>query len=232
MRAALPRSEYYGGSVPSAPSAGVAPIPARPPGRRLRRGTRADGSRVHCRPVHGLGIRLCPCGIVTVTAAGHSPWPPDPGSGDPARSSPPVMRGGYAPPSSPYPPDLSWRSFKRRNAAGSSRIPSRLAHRARPIRQCQADATLSRLLPPSPATPGSGCLQLHPTAATARRWTVSHLHPQRQRLVAHPDDHQDGSCDDDQGFQLAAAFDDPPVPFPQESLGAWRPRRRLRRAGL
>jgi len=29
---------------------------------------------------------------------------------------------------------------------------------------------LSRLLPPSPATPGSGCLQLHPAATTAKRW--------------------------------------------------------------
>ena len=68
-------------------------------------------------------------------------------------------------------------AVKRRNNTGFSRIPSRLAHRARPIRQCQADATLSRLLPPSPATPGSGCLQLHPAAATAGRWTVFHLHP-------------------------------------------------------
>jgi hypothetical protein len=58
-------------------------------------------------------------------------------------------------------------SLKRRNDTGSSRIPSRLAHRARPIRQSQADPTSSRLLPPSPATPGSGCLQLHPTATTA-----------------------------------------------------------------
>ena len=72
------------------------------------------------------------------------------------------MRGGCAPLTSPYPPGLSWRHLKRRNDTGSSRIPSRLAHRARPIRQCQADATLSRLLPPSPAIPGSGCLQLRP----------------------------------------------------------------------
>jgi hypothetical protein len=187
MCAALPRSKYYGGSVPSAPSAGVAPIPAQPAGRRPWRGTHADGSRVHCRPVNGLGTQLCPCGIATATAAANSPWPPDPGSGNPARSSPPIMRSGCAPPSSPYPPDLSWRSFKRRNAAGFSRIPSRLAHRARPVRQYRADATLSRLLPPSPATPGSGCLQLHPTAATARRWAVFHLHPQRQRLAAHPE---------------------------------------------
>src|SRR5487761_1786063 len=59
--------------------------------------------------------------------------------------------------------------LKRRNAAGFSRIPSRLAHRARPIRQYRDDATLSRLLPPSPPTRGEGCLQLHPAAATAGR---------------------------------------------------------------
>ena len=29
---------------------------------------------------------------------------------------------------------------------------------------------MSRLLPPSPATPGCGCLQLHPTATTAGQW--------------------------------------------------------------
>jgi len=34
MYAAFPRSEYYGGSAPPAPSAGVAPIPARLPGRK------------------------------------------------------------------------------------------------------------------------------------------------------------------------------------------------------
>ena len=96
-----------------------------------------------------------------------------------------MMRGGCAPQTSPYPPGLSWRHLKRRNDTGSSRIPSRLAHRARPIRQCQADAALSRLLPPSPAIPGSGCLQLQPAAATASRWTVSHLHQVRQRLAAH-----------------------------------------------
>ena len=35
---------------------------------------------------------------------------------------------------------------------------------------------MSRLLPPSPPTRSSGCLQLHPTATTAGKWTVSHLH--------------------------------------------------------
>src|SRR5436305_11861314 len=41
----------------------------------------------------------------------------------------------------------------------------------------ETDATSSRLLPPSPATPGSGCLQLHFAATTTKKWTVSHLHP-------------------------------------------------------
>jgi hypothetical protein len=88
----------------------------------------------------------------------------------PGQEFPPVMRDGDAPLPSPYPPDLSWFHFKRRNVTGSSRIPSRLAHHARPVRQCRADVTLSRLLPPSPPIHGSGCLQLHPAAATARRW--------------------------------------------------------------
>ena len=44
---------------------------------------------------------------------------------------------------------------------------------------------MSRLLLPFPPTRGSGCLQLHPTATTAGRWTVSHLHSGKQRLVAH-----------------------------------------------
>jgi hypothetical protein len=97
----------------------------------------------------------------------------------------PYEKGRYAPPSSPYPPGLSWRDVKRRNATGSSRIPSRLAHHARPIRQYQADVTSSRLLPPSPATPGSGCLQLHPAATTARQWRSLTSIREQQRLTAH-----------------------------------------------
>ena len=65
MCAAFPHSEYYGGSAPPAPSAGVAPIPVRPPWQEGGRGTRADGSHVHCRPVDGLGTRLYPCGLAS-----------------------------------------------------------------------------------------------------------------------------------------------------------------------
>src|SRR5664279_2573012 len=64
-----------------------------------------------------------------------SPWPPHPSEQYRARSSPPRTAGGCAPRTSPYPPGWSWRCFKRRKDTGSLRIPSRLAHRARPFRQ-------------------------------------------------------------------------------------------------
>src|SRR5262249_54594848 len=41
--------------------------PRTPPRRDGTQGTHADGSHVHCRPVDGLGPRLSPCGIATVT---------------------------------------------------------------------------------------------------------------------------------------------------------------------
>ena len=47
MHAAFPRSEYYGGSAPPAPSAGVAPIPPAPR-PDAERGSHTDGSHVHC----------------------------------------------------------------------------------------------------------------------------------------------------------------------------------------
>jgi hypothetical protein len=144
--------------------------PPRPTGSRTTRGTTTDGSHVHGCSVDGLGPRLYPCGIATTVLHRRSPsWPLNPGGSDPVRSSPPVMKDGYAPRTSPYPPGLSWRRFKRRNIGTDfSRRPSRLAHQARSLRQCKAVLTLSRLLPPSPPTRGSGCLQLHPTATAAR----------------------------------------------------------------
>jgi len=82
--AAFPRSEYYGGSAPPAPSAGVAPIPTPIPLGEGKWGTYADGSHVHCCPVDGLGTRLYPCGIATATAVANSPWPPGSDFRDPA----------------------------------------------------------------------------------------------------------------------------------------------------
>ena len=56
------------------------------------------------------------------------------------------------------------------------RTPSRLACRTRAVWQCRPVPSLSGLLPPSPAPPGSGCPQLHRPAATGRRWAS---HPTR-----------------------------------------------------
>ena len=68
---------------------------------------------------------------------------------------------------------------------GSSRMPSRLARRARPIRQYQTGPALSRLLPPSPPSRGSGCRQLYPATTMAKAPKVLHLQPANPRLVAH-----------------------------------------------
>ena len=49
---------------------------------------------------------------------------------------------------------------------------------------CHSALSLSRLLSPSPALPGSGCLQLQRAAATARWWVLA-SHPVLWRFVAH-----------------------------------------------
>ncbi|MCX4757205.1 tyrosine-type recombinase/integrase [Kitasatospora purpeofusca] len=60
--------------------------------------------------------------------------------------------------------------------AGSSRTPLRPARRTRTVWQYRPVPALSGLLPPSPASPGSGCPQLHRPAATGSAAKVSHLH--------------------------------------------------------
>ena len=49
--------------------------------------------------------------------------------------------------------------------------PSRLACRTRVVWRCRPVPALSGLLPPSPASPGSGCPQLQRPAATDQRWS-------------------------------------------------------------
>jgi len=103
MCAALPRPEYYGGSAPPAPSAGIAPIPAALPPAEGEAGngpgwfprSQLPGRRVRhpalpLRHRHGYCRRQ-----FTVTSSS--------GLQDPPRSSPPVMKGGYAPLTSPHP---------------------------------------------------------------------------------------------------------------------------------
>ena len=100
-------------------------------------------------------------------------------------SSPPVMKGGCAPPPSPDLPDSSWRLIKGLSHTGSSRTPLHPARRTRHLWQYCHVPALSGLLPPFPAPPGSGCPQLRRPAATGTAVKVSHLHSNQQRLTAH-----------------------------------------------
>jgi len=188
MRRALPGSEYYCGSAPPGLFGRHRTYPHRPLWVRGKWG--AKSGRFPRSLVSGRWVRYPAMplrsrhGYAVAIHRGLPAQTPNARSGVPHL---PNETGGCAPRTSPYPPGLSWRPLKRRNDTGSSRIPSHLAHRARPIRQCQVDPTSSRLLSPFPAIPGSGCLLLHQAATTARSWTVSHLHPDKnnQRLVAH-----------------------------------------------
>jgi hypothetical protein len=76
----------------------------------------------------------------------------------------------------PDPPDSSRCRIKGLSHIGSSRTPLRPACRTRTIWQFWHVPALSGLLPPSPASPGSGCPQLRRPAATGSAAKVSHLH--------------------------------------------------------
>jgi hypothetical protein len=95
MRRALPGSEYYGGSAPS--QAGRRSMrPALGTCWMRATGQDRDGSRVHCGSLVEVGARLCPCGL----AAGTPQTFPAASLAAHAyrrRSSPPVMKGEYAP---------------------------------------------------------------------------------------------------------------------------------------
>lgn len=167
MRSALPTSEYYGGSVPSRPVR-LTTHPARPSPTGW--------------PDCGAGSRRFPCSPVT-DRRGRCPTRPrrplalcrSP-SGQPAHRPKlgPQADGCLEteqPRTASRPASARLESVPDNEAsnAGSSRAPSRHARRARTIWQYWHDPTSSGLLPPFPASPGSGCPQLHRAAATARR---------------------------------------------------------------
>ena len=98
------------------------------------------------------------------------------GSCPPPRKFPAHELDGCAPLPAQINRVSSWRRIKRVSHVGSSRTPLRPACRTRPIRSYWTVPSLSGLLPPSPAPPGSGCPQLHRPAATGSAAEVSHLH--------------------------------------------------------
>jgi hypothetical protein len=94
----------------------------------------------------------------------------------PPREFPAHTLGGCAPLPAQIHQISSRCRIKGLSHAGSSRTPLRPACRTRTIWQFWPVPALSGLLPPSPASPGSGCPQLHRPAATGSAAKVSHLH--------------------------------------------------------
>ena len=93
--------------------------------------------------------------------------------------------GGRALLPGPDPPDFEpVRELRGFNHWFTYVTPLCLARRTPAIWQYWPVPALSGLLPPDPASPGSGCPPLHRTAATARRWGPT-PHTVQQRLMAH-----------------------------------------------
>ena len=93
--------------------------------------------------------------------------------------------GGRALLPGPDPPDFEpVRILRGFNHWFTCVTPLCLACRTRAIWRYWPVPALSGLLPPDPASPGSGCPPLHRTAATARRWGPT-PHTVQQRLMAH-----------------------------------------------
>jgi hypothetical protein len=168
---AFPASEYYDGSAPSTPCRQATCLsapghPGRAAATERKRGrfprSLSSGQRVRhpalpLRHRHGYAVDLHR--DLPGQAHGTLPEVPQPSTND----------GRVRAANQPRSTGFELADLSRGLNTGSSRMPSRLAHQARPIRQYQADPTSSRLLPPPPPSRGSGCRQLHPTATTARR---------------------------------------------------------------
>ncbi len=148
------------------PSADVGPARYSPGGTARR--AAADGSHVHQEPIDEGDAQLCPGRLATGTPQAF-PMASPPAHPFRLRSRPARVHGGRARHTDPDPPGSSRLDAYGASRTGSSRAPSRLACRTRPVWQCQGVPSLSGLLPPSPATPGSGCPQLRRAAATAQR---------------------------------------------------------------
>ena len=138
------------------------------PARRPKAGGRRwVASHVHCHPVDEVGAQLYPGSLARGTPQPFS-LASSPATTYRLRSRSPQPRRActaHRPTSARLEPARRLRSVN----AGSSRTPSRLACRTRPVWQCRPVPALSGLLPPSRTSPRSGCPQLRRPAATDRR---------------------------------------------------------------
>jgi hypothetical protein len=115
-----------------------------------------------------------------------SAWPPH-RLLEPASELTRLLEPGHVLQSGPYPPGWSRRHHYGASTTGSLalRLLTSLAGpgssgSADPSRRCRG------CFPPSPAIPGSGCRPLHQTRCDGPAVEPFHLHPNTQRLVAHP----------------------------------------------
>ena len=112
MQTAFPPRTTTGPPPRPAPSADTRRPARRGPDGQARRREPGWFPRSPSNRSSGEVARLCPCGIATATPQAFTVASL---ASDlkPAREFPARMRGGRAPPSSPYPPDLSWRVLLR-----------------------------------------------------------------------------------------------------------------------
>src|ERR1035441_7135717 len=114
----------------------------------------------------------------------HSAWPPRRRSVSAPRVPRPTAAGAHRSPAHIHQVRAGGR-IEEPSDAGFSRTPFRLACRTRTVWQCRSVPSLSGLLPPSPATPGSGCPQLLPECCDIPAAVPFHHRTVEQRLVAH-----------------------------------------------
>jgi hypothetical protein len=179
---AFPASQYYGPSAPPDPinrpwvhpsrcAAGSGVGPGEP-----------DGSHVHPRTLRRDRHPAMPLHHRHDYAAGlHRGLPVrrlHPAEKFPAGRSRRV-RGAIRPMSARF--SGRWSRLEERSATGSSRMPLRLASRARPIWQYRNDSSLSRTAPPTTPTPRQPIVLQLPNACCDRHPTVASHHRQGSR---------------------------------------------------
>ena len=165
------------------PSAGIEPARHRTglPGGRAT----ADGSHVHCVPVGQVGAQLYPGSIATPTPQAFSvASSPSARTGFGVDPSPRTRsRTAVRPISARLEPEAPLRSF---NHWFTCVTPSDLASRTRIVWQCRPVPTLPRLLPALSGDPRIRLPPASPDRCDGPAVEPFHLHPNTQRLVAHP----------------------------------------------
>ena len=144
----------------------------------------ADGSHVHCASFGQVGVQLYPGSIATPTPQAFSvASSPSARTGSGVDPPPRIgSRTASRPISARLEPEAPLRGFNHWFACAT---PSDLASRTRTVWQYQHVPALSGLLPPSPASPGSGCPRLQSGRCDGPTVKAFHLHSTTRRLTAH-----------------------------------------------